>query len=53
MLTAVTLINGPMHLLVVPNDFRPEKSPLHCIMNLQLTKRFVNNFEIYAVQKTL
>ena len=33
-------VNGPMHLPVVPNDYRPEKSPLYCIMNLQLTKTF-------------
>ena len=35
-------INGPMHLPVVPNDFRPAKSPLFCIMNLQVTKTFRN-----------
>ena len=46
-------INGSMHLPIVPNDFRPEKSPLHCIMNLQLTKRFANNFEIYGGAKNL
>jgi outer membrane receptor for ferrienterochelin and colicins len=46
-------INSPMHLPVVPNDFRPEQSPLYCIMNLQLTKRFANNFEIYGGAKNL
>jgi len=46
-------INGSMYLPVVPNDFRPDKSPLHCIMNLQLTKRFANNLEIYGGAKNL
>ena len=46
-------INGPMYLPVVPIDFRPEKSPLHCIMNLQLTKRIGNNIEIYGGGKNL
>ena len=46
-------INSSMHLPVVPNDFRPEQSPWHCIMNLQLTKRFANNLEIYGGAKNL
>lgn len=46
-------INGPMYLPIVPNDFRPEKSPLHCIMNLQLTKRIGNSIEIYGGGKNL
>jgi outer membrane receptor for ferrienterochelin and colicins len=46
-------INSPMYLPVVPNDFRPGKSPWFCIMNLQLTKRFPHNFEVYAGAKNL
>jgi outer membrane receptor for ferrienterochelin and colicins len=46
-------INSPMHLPIVPNDFRPESSPWHCITNLQLTKRFRNNLEIYGGAKNL
>lgn len=46
-------INSPMHLPVVPNDFRAAQSPWHCITNLQLTKRFANNFEIYGGAKNL
>lgn len=41
-------INGPMHLPVVPNDYRPEKSPTYCLMSIQLTKILPRNFEIYA-----
>ena len=46
-------INGPMYLPVVPNDFREDKSPLYGILNLQLTKTFKNNFEIYGGVKNL
>lgn len=46
-------INGPMHLPVVPNDFRPEKSPWYCILNLQATKIFKQNVELYAGVKNL
>jgi outer membrane receptor for ferrienterochelin and colicins len=46
-------VNSPMYLPVVPNDFRPDQSPWHCIMNLQLTKRFPHNFELYAGAKNL
>jgi outer membrane receptor for ferrienterochelin and colicins len=41
-------VNGSMHLPVVPNDYRREKSPLYCIMNLQVTKTFNHCWEIYA-----
>jgi outer membrane receptor for ferrienterochelin and colicins len=46
-------LNGPMYLPVVPNDFRPEKSPWYTIMNLQLTKSFSNGMEIYAGAKNI
>jgi outer membrane receptor for ferrienterochelin and colicins len=46
-------VNGPMFLPIVPNDFRPEKSPLYCIMNLQLTRTFNKSWEIYGGVKNL
>lgn len=46
-------INSPMHLPVVPNDFRPEKSPWFCIMNIQLTKKLPKHFELYGGLKNL
>ena len=46
-------INGKMHLPVVPNDFRPQQSPLYCIMNLQMTKTFLKGWEVYTGVKNL
>jgi outer membrane receptor for ferrienterochelin and colicins len=46
-------LNGSMHLPVVPNDYRPAKSPFYTIMNLQVTKTFKQKFEIYAGVKNL
>jgi len=46
-------VNGAMHLPVVPNDFRPAKSRLYCIMNLQVTKTFGSGWEIYTGVKNL
>jgi outer membrane receptor for ferrienterochelin and colicins len=40
-------LNGPMYLPVVPNDFRPARSPFYSILNLQLTKAW-KHVEIYA-----
>lgn len=45
-------VNGPMYLPVLPNDFRPNRSPLFCIMNLQVTKS-LGNTEIYGGVKNL
>lgn len=45
--------NGPMRLPILPNDFRPEYSPLFCIANIQLTKKTGNGFEIYGGVKNL
>ncbi|SFF45624.1 TonB-dependent receptor [Thermoflexibacter ruber] len=44
---------SPMHLPVVPNDYRPEKSPWYSIQNLQLTKTFGNGLQIYGGVKNL
>lgn len=40
-------VKSPMHLPVVPNDFRPEQSPWFAIHNLQFTKKFRKGLEIY------
>ncbi len=45
--------NGPMRLPVLPNDYRPEYSPLYAIANIQVTKRFSRNFEVYCGIKNL
>jgi len=46
-------VTGPMHLPVVPNDFRPEMSPWFCLMNIQFSKRLPKNIELYAGAKNL
>ena len=46
-------ITGPMQLPVVPNDFRPAKSPLYSIINLQLTKTWEGGFECYGGIKNI
>ncbi len=45
-------VNGPMYLPVVPGDFRPATSPLHSILNIQLTRTF-SNIELYTGVKNL
>lgn len=44
---------GPMRLPTVPNDFRPEYSPWFTLMNIQLSKKFENGFEVYGGIKNL
>ena len=39
---------GPMRLPTVTNDFRPEYSPWFTLMNIQLSKKFENGFEVYG-----
>jgi outer membrane receptor for ferrienterochelin and colicins len=46
-------ITSPMQLPVVPNDFRPEKSPWFSIVNVQATKKFSDRFEVYGGIKNL
>ncbi len=46
-------VNGPMYLPVVPNDYRPAKSPLYSIINLQLTKTFKSGLELYGGVKNI
>jgi len=44
---------GPMRLPILPNDFRPEYSPWHCLANVQVTRKFKNRMEIYGGVKNL
>jgi outer membrane receptor for ferrienterochelin and colicins len=44
---------GPQRLPVLPNDFRPEYSPWFCLLNLQVTKKLSQDFEIYLGGKNL
>lgn len=46
-------VAGPMYLPVVPNDFRPAKSPLYGLINLQVSKKFSEQVELYAAVKNL
>ena len=46
-------LNGPMHLPVLPNDPRPEQSPWFAIHNVQITKVFKKNLEVYLGIKNL
>lgn len=46
-------VTGPMYLPVVPNDYRPERSPWFTLMNIQATKTFRNGFELYGGLKNL
>ena len=46
-------INSPMLLPVLPNDYRPSHSPWFYLVNLQLTKKLPNNFELYGGVKNL
>lgn len=46
-------VNGPMHLPIVPDDFRPESSPVYALVNLQVSKTINNRWEIYGGVKNL
>lgn len=41
-------VYGPMHLPVVPNDFRPAQSPWFTLQNVQATKAFRHNISLYC-----
>ncbi|WP_162087132.1 TonB-dependent receptor plug domain-containing protein [Chryseobacterium aquaeductus] len=44
---------GPMRLPVLPNDYRPEYSPLYSLANIQVSKAFKSGFEVYCGIKNL
>lgn len=46
-------INGPMHLPVVVNDYRPSMSPWFGLINLQVTKTINPQLDMYAGVKNL
>jgi outer membrane receptor for ferrienterochelin and colicins len=46
-------IKSPMFLPIVPNDYRPEKSPWFAIQNIQITKKFRKSFELYGGVKNI
>ena len=50
-------VNGPMYLPVQENDFRPDKSPLYALVNLQFTRQLIGSdgskWEIYGGVKNL
>ncbi|MCS6934891.1 MAG: TonB-dependent receptor [Chitinophagales bacterium] len=46
-------INGPMYLPVLPNDFRPPKSPWYALVNVQASKSIKQRAEIYLAAKNI
>lgn len=44
---------GPMRLVVLENDFRPEYSPWYSIANIKVSKKVSRDFELYAGVKNL
>jgi outer membrane receptor for ferrienterochelin and colicins len=46
-------INGPMHLPVVVNDYRPSMSPWFGLINLQITKTINPQLDMYVGVKNL
>ena len=44
---------GPMRLPILPNDYRPEYSPLYSLANIQVSKSFKSGFEVYCGIKNL
>ena len=45
--------NSPMHLPVVPDDYRPEQSPWYSLHHIQVTYTLTHDVEIYAGVKNL
>lgn len=46
-------VYGPMRLPVQPNDYRPEYSPEHALLNIQATHKINEQWEIYGGVKNL
>ncbi len=46
-------IFGPMRLVTVENDFRPEYSPWFSLQNIQLTKKLRSGFEMFGGVKNI
>ncbi|HEY8401243.1 MAG TPA: TonB-dependent receptor [Cytophagaceae bacterium] len=45
-------VMGPMHLPVLANDYRPDKSPWFSLQNIQVTKK-IKKWEVYGGVKNL
>jgi outer membrane receptor for ferrienterochelin and colicins len=46
-------VYGPMRLPVLPEDFRPERSPTYALLNLQVKRGIGDRWEIYGGAKNL
>lgn len=46
-------LNSPMRLPTLPNDYRPEYSPWFSIHNIQVTKQFKKDIQVYAGVKNI
>ncbi|MBI1837775.1 MAG: TonB-dependent receptor [Flavobacteriia bacterium] len=46
-------IYSSMLLPILPNDYRPEYSPWFCLMNLQMTKEFKKDWQLYMGCKNI
>lgn len=46
-------VKSPMYLPVVPNDYRPERSPWFTLQNIQVTRKFKGGLEIYCGIKNI
>lgn len=44
---------GPMRLPIQPHDYRPEYSPWFCLANIQITKSWKEQFEVYGGVKNI
>jgi outer membrane receptor for ferrienterochelin and colicins len=46
-------VYGPMHLPIVPDDFRPPQSPWFSLINIQITKPLQDRWQVYGGIKNL
>jgi outer membrane receptor for ferrienterochelin and colicins len=46
-------VYGPMRLPILPNDYRPEYSPVYTLQNVQFSKSFHNGLGLYAGIKNI
>jgi len=46
-------LSAPMLLPILPNDFRPERSPWYSLQNVQVTKRFNSGLQFFAGVKNI
>lgn len=46
-------VYSPMRLPVQPNDFRPEYSPWHALLNIQFSRKWKSGIEVFAGIKNL